>query len=333
MVGGVLQGEESGFAWSPESKIFVMEGDEYDTAFFDKTAKFLKFSPDILVINSIEFDHADIFDSVEDIERSFRFLLRRMAGNALVLANGDDDRVMRLKPHSHSRFKSYGFGQSNPNRILSLRYDSGKMHLDLELKNQRLSLISGLFGRHNATNIAAASTVCLALGVSVKGLERAVTSFPGVRRRFEQRAFNKVTGTRVIEDFAHHPTAVSATIKGTREVFPLSRIVAFFEPASNTMRRGELQQELVSSLTLAEIAFILPVPESRRELVQNTEPVHVGKLSETVTGLAHDVDMEALLRETIQPGDIVLFMSNGTGQGVLEKTISIVNSVSDMEER
>lgn len=333
MIGGVLQGQESGFVWSPESRIFVMEGDEYDTAFFDKTAKFLKFSPDILVISAIEFDHADIFDSVADIEKSFRFLLRRTAGNAMVFANGDDERVMKLKPYSYSKFMSYGFGQSNQNRLLSLRYDSGKLHLILEIEHQRLSLVSGLSGRHNAMNITAASAVCLRLGVPVNCLEQAVASFPGVRRRFEQRAFNKVTGTRVIEDFAHHPTAVAATIRGTREVFPDNRIVAFFEPASNTMRRGEMQQELLLSLELANVAFILSIPESKRELVQNTKPLQVGKLSKTVTGLEQDADIDALLLETIEPGDIVLFMSNGTGQGVLEKAISIVNGISEMEAR
>ncbi len=333
MIGGVIRGQESGFAWSQKSEVFVMEGDEYDTAFFDKTSKFLKFSPDVLVVNSIEFDHADIFDSVADIEKAFRFLLRRTPGNAVVLANGDDKRVMALKSHSHSRFMSYGFGQPNRYRILSIGYDTGEMKLQMQMAGQQLSLTSSLPGRHNAMNIAAACSVCLALGVPVRGLERAVACFPGVRRRFEQQAFNKATGTRVIEDFAHHPTAVAATIRGAKDMFPESRIVAFFEPASNTMRRGEMRQELVNSLELADIAFLLPVPEGKRELAQRIESVPVGKLTETVTGLNEDVDMKFLLEQTIQDGDVILLMSNGTGQGVLQKAVSIVNSDARKERR
>lgn len=333
MFGGVLQGQESGFFWSPDSKIFVMEGDEYDTAFFDKTAKFLKFSPDFLVINAIEFDHADIFDSVSDIEKSFRFLLRRTAGNAVIFGNGEDERVVNLKSHSHSGFSTFGFGETNCNRVLSLRYEAGKMHLSMEVKNEKLSLETSLVGRHNAMNIAAACSVCMELGVPVNALEAAVECFPGVRRRFEQRAFNTATGTRVIEDFAHHPTSVSATIRGAREVFPDKRIVAFFEPASNTMRRGEMRQELISSLKLADIAFLLPIPESKRVLAGRTESREIGTETEKVIGLARDVDKETLIRKTIEPGDLLLFMSNGTLQGFLEKAIEIVRDGPEKEKK
>lgn len=329
MMGGVRQGQESGFAWSPESEVFVMEGDEYDTAFFDKTSKFLKFSPDILIINAIEFDHADIFNSVADIEKAFRFLLRRTPGNAVVLANGDNEQVMALKSHSHSSFRSHGFGHTNRNRILSVRYDAGKMKLELEVGDERLSLISGLPGRHNAMNITAACVACLTMGVPADGLRGAVESFSGVRRRFEQRAFNKTTGARVIEDFAHHPTAVAATIQGARDMFPESRIVAFFEPASNTMRRGEMREELLAALESSDAGFLLPVPENRRELVQNVESVPVGKLTDNITGLNIGVDMEFLLQKIIQSGDVLLFMSNGTCQGAVEKAISIVNGDSE----
>ncbi|MCK5879719.1 MAG: hypothetical protein KAH24_08060, partial [Holophagae bacterium] len=333
MMGGVQQGQRKGFEWSPGSELFVMEGDEYDTAFFDKSSKFLKFSSDFLVINSIEFDHADIFDSVVDIEKAFRFLLRRTPGNAVVFANGDDKRVMALKPHSHSSFRSYGFGRSNGSRILSVRYNGGKMKLELEIENERISLVSTLPGRHNAMNIAAACSVCFEMGISMEGLQKAVSNFPGVRRRFEQRAFSEARRVRVIDDFAHHPTAVAATIQGARDSFPDSRIVAFFEPASNTMRRGEMRSQLLTALELADIAFIFPVPESRRELAQDFEAVSVGKLAETITGLNIEMDMKSFLRRIVQSGDVLLFMSNGSCQGAVEKAISIVNGDSERQTR
>ncbi len=325
MMGGVPQGLKSGFEWSTKSELFVMEGDEYDTAFFDKTSKFLKFSPDILVINAIEFDHADIFDSVADIEKAFRFLLRRTPGNAKVLANGDDARALALKSDCYSKFASFGFGEKNPYRIVSVTYGDGRMKVELDMDGEHISLISGMPGKHNAMNIAGACSVCRELGVSATGLEQAIATFPGVRRRFEERAFNEVTGGRVIEDFAHHPTAVSATIRGAREIFPGKRIVAFFEPASNTMRRGELRSELLTALNMADIAFLLPVPQGRRELAQNTPEIPVGSLAERVVGLNKQNEIENIFREQVYPGDVILILSNGTGQGSLEKAIDFVN--------
>ncbi len=326
MIGGVIRGNESGFSWSPESKFFVMEGDEYDTAFFDKTSKFLKFSPDILVINAIEFDHADIFDSIREIEKSFRFLLRRTPGNAMVLGNGDDPRVLDLKPYLYSGFSGFGFGEENSTRIISVEYKSGKMYLELEISGVRMQLIPPFPGRHNAMNVAAASTVAFKLGVSPDRLSAAVASFPGVRRRFEQRAFHPATGTRVIEDFAHHPTAVAATIRGARELFPEQRVVAFFEPASNTMRKGFLWSELIDSLELADVAVILPVPETRRELVGNSvRPCLDGNITEKLTVMDRDTEVQTVLEQSVRPGDIVLCMSNGSFQGLLEQLIDFVN--------
>ncbi len=326
MIGGVQQGERSGFFWSPESDLFVMEGDEYDTAFFDKTSKFLKFSPDFLIINALEFDHADIFTSIGEIERAFQFLLRRTPGNALVVANGDESRVLNLKQSSYSHFTTFGFGRENHNRVEVAGYTHGRMELRLQLNAKTISCFSQLPGRHNAMNIAAACTVCAALKVPVEGIVRSVESFPGVRRRFELRAFNSASGIRFIEDFAHHPTAVAVTIHGARAMFPDSRILAFFEPASNTMRRGEMRRELLQSLELADLAFLLPVPETRRELAQNSVSVPVGKLSDNVRGLSRGMDIRALVRKILRKGDIILFMSNGAGQGVLEELIRIVDT-------
>ncbi|NOZ12338.1 MAG: UDP-N-acetylmuramate:L-alanyl-gamma-D-glutamyl-meso-diaminopimelate ligase [Acidobacteria bacterium] len=328
MIGGVPLGEKSGFFWSPESKLFVMEGDEYDTAFFDKTSKFLKFSPDFLIINAIEFDHADIFSSIGEIERAFQFLLRRTPANSLVVANGDEKRVLSLKQFSYSRFTSFGFGRENPNRVELSGYSSGKMELGLHLDHESFSLFSRLPGRHNAMNIAAACTVCMALDVSAVQMARSVESFPGVRRRFELRALNSVSGIRLIEDFAHHPTAVATTIRGARSMFPGSRILAFFEPASNTMRRGALRRELLQSLELADLAFLLPIPESRRELAKNFNSIPAGKLSDNVRGLSRQADIPSLVRSILQKDDVVLFMSNGTGQGILEELTETINTFS-----
>lgn len=325
LFGGVMVGGSTGFNWDPDSRIFVLEGDEYDTAFFDKTSKFLKFSPDILVINALEFDHGDIFRDLEDIRRAFRFLLRRTPETALVIANGSDSEVDALEQHAYSRWQR--FGDSSCDRDCSARIRQtapcdGKLSIEAVCNGQMYHWCWSLPGLHNARNGLAAALAAIELGIDAKLAFHQLDSFPGVVRRFQLRHHDGRRDIRVIEDFAHHPTAIGETIRGARELFPESRIVAVVEPATNTLRSGLLSVELSAAMSLADLGVLLPKPQTKRHAqTENAVSTPMDQVSNQVLQLTDLDDFEDRLSGLIKEGDVLLFMSNGTFQGALTGTI------------
>src|SRR3989441_5025010 len=247
-----------------DSKYFVIEGDEYDTAFFDKRSKFIHYLPELLIINNIEFDHADIFRDLEEIKLSFRRLVNIMPQNGMVLLNGDDPSCVEIAQNSLAPIVEVGFSANCAQRIRDVVYSSDGSRFTLGEDHFELPLI----GEFNVRNAAMAVTGSRFYGVPIEQIREALTTFEGIARRQEVRG--EVGGVKVIDDFGHHPTAIAQTLTALRHRYPGHRIWAVFEPRSNTTRRSIFQQQLPDALSLADGVFISriarldQIPENER---------------------------------------------------------------------
>jgi UDP-N-acetylmuramate: L-alanyl-gamma-D-glutamyl-meso-diaminopimelate ligase len=295
------------------SKYFVVEADEYDTAFFDKRAKFVHYRPRTLVINNIEYDHADIYPSVESIIWQFHQLLRTVPSNGLVIANGKDDNIERvvarglwtpLVTFSAAERAARWFGA----------YDSIGVESRFTLFEQGAALGQGrwaLLGQHNLENALAAIAAAAHVGVAPAVALAALAEFKGVKRRLELRG--TFGGITLYEDFAHHPTAIATTLAGLRSLAPKQRIVAVMEPRSNTMRMGVHRDTLAPSFAIANRVFMLAAADL------GWDPGAV--LASLGERLVVATDVQALLARLLadlNPGDHVVLMSNGSFHGLPE---------------
>ena len=295
------------------SKYFVVEADEYDTAFFDKRAKFVHYRPRTLVINNIEYDHADIYPSVESIIWQFHQLLRTVPSNGLVIANGKDANIERvvarglwtpLVTFSAAERAARWFGA----------YDSIGTESRFTIFEQGAACGSGrwsLLGQHNLENALAAIAAAAHVGVAPAVALAALADFKGVKRRLELRGtFGDIT---LYEDFAHHPTAIATTLAALRSVAPKQRIVAVMEPRSNTMRMGVHRDTLAPSFAIANRVFMLAPADL------GWDPGAV--LASLGDRLVVATDVQALLARLLadlKPGDHVVLMSNGSFHGLPE---------------
>ncbi len=325
LVGGVPLGLGAGFRFGA-GEAFVLEGDEYDTAFFDKRSKFLHYEPRILVLNNLEFDHADIFEDLEGIRRSFRHLLRTVPRSGRVVANWDDPEVRALASSSpcpvvrYSRRESCDGegpvewrGQVSPGRVRA-RGPGGRA----------LDLSHELVGAHQPWNLLAAAAALGELGLSDAEIEGAVATFRGVKRRAELRG--EAAGVRVYDDFAHHPTAIRGTLEGFRERYPGRRLWAVAEPRSNTMRRRVFQEALADAFGAADRVCLREVPDP--EKVPEAERLDVGRLAVALTARgvpAQDFpDAGAIIAHLVPrlaPGDIVAVLSNGSFENLHDRLL------------
>ncbi|MES2204744.1 MAG: UDP-N-acetylmuramate:L-alanyl-gamma-D-glutamyl-meso-diaminopimelate ligase [Pseudomonadota bacterium] len=272
------------------SDYFVIEADEYDSAFFDKRSKFLHYHPETLIINNIEFDHADIFSNLDDIKKQFHYLLRTVPRAGTVIYPHQDKVVMDLFAMGlWSQSESFGFENDakwTPEIFATL--------------GDSLETMLPLLGQHNRSNALAAIAAAHSVGVDISVAVKALTEFQGVKRRLEKIA--TVGLIEIFEDFAHHPTAIQTTLAGLRKHRPEGRLIALLELASYTMRAGVHKNSLIPALTLADEIHILQtavphefdVPESRKDLFYHA-----------------NVDaMIAKVSQNIQPKDTIIIMSN-----------------------
>jgi len=242
----------------PEGAPFVIEGDEYDTAFFDKRAKFFHYLPEIAVVTSIEFDHGDIYRDIAEIERAFQLMLRQISKRGWLVASIDNPGAAALIPHAPCQVATYGFNEQAQWRGVWNGTDSGRALLDVYRQDSLwIKLEVPLAGRHNLQNTLAAVTVAGIFGADPEALAKAVYAFHGVRRRLE--IFLESRGMTFIDDFAHHPTAIRETILGVRERWPGQRLVAIFEPRSNTTVTNRFQNELCSAFSEADVVWLGPI--------------------------------------------------------------------------
>ncbi len=231
----------------------MIEGDEYDSAFFDKRSKFIHYLPELLIVNNIEFDHADIFNNLDEIKLSFRRLLNIVPQNGMVLLNGDDHNCVEVARDCLAQMIEVGFSKNCAQRIRDVAYSASGSRFKLGEDTFEIPLI----GEFNVRNAAMAATAARFYDVPNAEIDNALKSFAGIARRQEVRG--EAGGVKVIDDFGHHPTAIAQTLQALRHRYPGQRIWAIFEPRSNTTRRAVFQKSLPEALALADGVFISEV--------------------------------------------------------------------------
>lgn len=300
-----------------ESAYFVLEADEYDTAFFDKRAKFVHYGPRTLVLNNLEYDHADIYADLDAIVWQFHQLIRTVPGSGRVLVNAADPNLPKVLDK----------GCWTPVETFAAGRDAAWTAEFLDASERRLRVRGpegeagecrwNLGGRHNLENAVAAVAAAHAVGVPTERALAALAGFEGVKRRLERTA--TVGGIAIYDDFAHHPTAIRRTLAGIRQRYPGRRLLVAFEPRSNTMKRGVHNAELADSLDAADLVWIFR-PENMSAAFDDA----IGKLG---TKLRVFRDYDALVSDMsirAQSGDEVVFMSNGSFGGARQTLTAVL---------
>ena len=302
------------------SKYFVIEGDEYDTAFFDKRSKFIHYLPELVIVNNIEFDHADIFSNLDEIKLSFRRLLNIVPQNGMVVLNGDDANCVDVAKDCLAQLIEVGFSKNCAQRIRDVAYSSSGSRFKLGEETFEIPLI----GEFNVRNAAMAATAARFYDVPKTKVDNAFKRFSGIARRQEVRG--EARGVKVIDDFGHHPTAIAHTMQALRHRYPGHRIWAVFEPRSNTTRRAVFQQRLSDALKAADGVFISQVakleqiPENER---LNPEAV-VNAIQESGRPAFYEENADAIVNRIVpmlRAQDIVAVFSNGGFDRIHEKLL------------
>ncbi len=324
MIGGIPRNLKQGAKFI-DSKFFVIEGDEYDSAFFDKRSKFVHYLPELVIVNNIEFDHADIFRNLDEIKTSFRHLLRIVPQNGMVLLNGDDANCREVVNECLAPIIEIGLSENCAQRIGNVTHTSHGSHFSLGDDEFEIPLI----GEFNIRNAAMAISAAKFYGTPAEKIAKALKSFKGIARRQEVRG--EARGIKVIDDFGHHPTAIAQTLTALRHRYPKHRLWAIFEPRSNTTRRAVFQHELPSALKLADGVFISQIakleqipaeerldPEALiKEISDDGRPAFYEKNADTIVE-----NIVPLLKEN----DIVTVFSNGGFDGIHEKLLQRLRS-------
>ncbi|UWZ87080.1 UDP-N-acetylmuramate:L-alanyl-gamma-D-glutamyl-meso-diaminopimelate ligase [Occallatibacter riparius] len=322
LVGGVAENFGSSFQLRP-TRTFIIEGDEYDTAFFDKGPKFLHYFPDGLILTHVEFDHADIYANLDAVKTAFKRLVNLVPRRGVIVAYDASENVTECVSRAFCRVERYGFKADSDWRIENLRLVSGVMHWELWRAGAKWAdLEMRLAGEHNALNATAAAALAANQGVPIEAIRTALAEFKSVKRRLEVRA--EIDGVTIIDDFAHHPTAIRETLRALRALYPQSRLWAVLEPRSNTLRRKVLETDLVESLRNADRVVLAGVYQQQRiaedERLHPEDVVHALNAAGTPAALCPNV--EAILDEIVPKllaGDVVAILSNGGFDGIYEK--------------
>ena len=314
LIGGLPGNFATGFRRA-KGAFFVIEGDEYDSAFFDKGPKFLHYAPWVALLTSIEFDHADIYRDLDHVLSSFRAFVAQLPPGGLLIANADDPRVAQEARQAPCPVVRYGLREPADWSISGMHFQGPDTHLEIRPPGgPAIPVVTPLYGRHNMSNLLAVAALSGHLGIPTERFQEALRGFSGVRRRQEVRG--EAGGVLVIDDFAHHPTAVRETIGAVRERYADRRLVAVFEPRSNSSRRSIFQSSYAEAFDLADLILIAEPP--RMEGIPPEERFSSPRLVDDLRrrnldalfGGPSETLLEGLL-ERIQPGDAVLIMSNG----------------------
>ncbi|QSR85815.1 UDP-N-acetylmuramate:L-alanyl-gamma-D-glutamyl-meso-diaminopimelate ligase [Methylacidimicrobium sp. B4] len=318
LIGG-LPGNFGAGGHKGRGDVWVLEGDEYDTAFFDKRSKFLHYLPEVVLINNIEFDHADVFPDLAAIQLSFRRLIHLVPRTGRVFVNADDPNSLAVCEGSLAPVTRVGFGENAEIPIHILRYTKEGSEFEMLGRLLRIPLVGELYVRDAAMAVAAA----VHGGVSLDSIaEDGLPRFRGVRRRGEIRA--EVGGVTVIDDFGHHPTAIRETLRSLRLRFPERRLWAIFEPRSNTTRRAIFQQALPDALQGADGIFLADV--ARKDQLPALDRLDPRKVIEDLRQKGKlaffEPDASAItdhIRTLVRSGDVLVVFSNGGFDGIHEK--------------
>jgi UDP-N-acetylmuramate: L-alanyl-gamma-D-glutamyl-meso-diaminopimelate ligase len=322
LIGGVAENFSSSFQLR-STRTFIVEGDEYDTAFFDKGPKFLHYFPNALILTHVEFDHADIYADLEAVKTAFKRLVNLAPRRGVIVAYDGSANVSECVARALCRVERYGFSETADWRIRNLRHENGLTRWEVWHGGAMWAeLEMSLAGEHNALNATAAAALAFGQGVAIEAIKTAVAAFKSVKRRLEVRA--QVGGITVIDDFAHHPTAIRETLRALRSIYPQSRLWAVLEPRSNTLRRKVLAGDLVESLRLADRAVLAGVYQQQRipedERLNPEEVVRALNAAGTEAELCPDVEtIVNRIAPQLVPGDVVAILSNGGFDGIYEK--------------
>ena len=319
LIGGIPANFDQGARFT-DSEWFILEGDEYDTAFFDKRSKFVHYLPEVGIINNLEMDHADIFDSLAEIQLSFRRFINLIPRSGLLLANGDETHVTSLLGVKHCPVKRFGLGEENDIRAGGIALQAGYSEFQLGEVRYSIPLVGELNVR-NALAVVACSRHC---GLSPAQIQTGFSSFRGVQRRMTVRG--EARGIAVVDDFGHHPTAIRETLRALRVRFPGRRLWAIFEPRSNTTRRNIFQSELVDALERADLVVVAEV--ARLEQLPPSERLNPEKLMQDLrlTGkpAAYLPTVDSILEHVlsgVKEGDVVCVFSNGGFGNIHERLL------------
>ena len=320
LIGGIPNnfGEGARFTDSPW---FIIEGDEYDTAFFDKRSKFVHYMPEVAIINNLEFDHADIFENLGVIQTAFKRFINLIPRNGQLLANGDDPNLAPLLNITHCPVKRFGLGAENSIHAFNMRYGPTATEFEIPSFKFHLNMVGELNVR-NALAVVACAKHC---GLSNKQIQAAFDTFKGVKRRMEIRGV--AGGVTVIDDFGHHPTAIRETLSALRTKYAQHRIWAIFEPRTNTTRRNVFQRELAESFLKADAVVISQIarlellkPEDRLDPQQLLRDIQ--SAGKTAVYLPDADAIVAHLRKEAVGGDVVCVFSNGGFGNIHDKLLA-----------
>ena len=348
LVGGVPLDLPSGNELGAESSPFVIEGDEYDSAFFDKRSKFIHYRPRILILNNLEFDHGDIFRDLEDISQSFSHLLRIVPSNGFIIQNGDDENILTLPPASWCSTFSVGMGEQNDLQIKDFLEDENSTQFDLFWQDRKISSINWQMpGEYNARNLAMSflasvltQSICQKKEIDLhdpfNGFKLPDYSLcKGVKRR--QEILVDQSNLTVISDFAHHPTAIAGTLKSLRARWPGRKIIACFEPRSNTAVTNIFQNRFADALSLADEVLLGAV--HRAEKIPIDQRINTHAMIEQIKNsgkegysFTRNSELGDFLKSKNNEGQSVLivFFSNGSFDGEIERFASFSNQSEDL---
>jgi len=328
VVGGIPLNFDQNFklGYGPE---FVIEGDEYNTAFFDKGPKFLHYRANTLLVNNIEFDHADIYSDLDAIIAAFRKAVEQVSPDDVIVANGDDANVAGLRPHAVARWVTFGWDRARDAFATDAEeHPEGTEFTAWWEGKEWARFKTTLSGRHNVLNALADAVIARLRGVSTEDIRKGFESFKGIKRRMEVRGVER--GVTVIDDFAHHPTAIATTLLGARRRYPGRRLWALFEPRSISSSRKEFESGYIDAFHEADRVIIGPIfhrgrYETRYGLDKMMSvPSIVEHLDTDGVPVEQIDDFDAIAKRVAgdaREGDVVLVMSSGAFGGVHEKIL------------
>ena len=328
LIGGIAENFESSYRIGG-GRDFVIEGDEYDSAFFDKTAKFLKYLPDIVVVNNIEFDHADIYADLDAIRLAFKRLVNLVPRRGLLMLGADNPDALALKTNAHCRVETFGLSDGCDWQGHDLQISASSTRFGVRRDGQTIGTFEiPLLGAYNVRNALAAMAVGAAVGLSPETMGDGLRAFKGVRRRLQLRGI--ADGVSVYDDFAHHPTAIAETLQGVRSAYPDRRIWAIFEPRSATSCRRVFQSAFANALARADRVVL---PAVYRSTLPDDQRLSAEALVNDLQAAGVDAryipdvpDIVRAVSKDAQSGDLVIVMSNGGFDGIHDKLLSALET-------
>ncbi len=329
LIGGIAENFGSSFAVNDGAE-FLIEGDEYDTAFFDKGPKFLHYFPDAVILTSVEFDHADIYRDLEAVKFAFRRLVNLVPRRGRIIAWDGSTNVSECVERAFCPVERYGFDSESFWRIENVQYGSSTTRWTVLRGGEHFAEFEfALAGEYNVLNATAAAALAHCYGIPAETIALALRGFLSVKRRLEVRA--EIGGVTIIDDFAHHPTAIAATLGALRKRYAGRRLWAILEPRSNTLRRNVFQHELTESLALADRVVIASVFFKTTDTLKPEERLDVdrvvGELNARGIAAQQCCDVAAIVSTVVPqlrakeqgPGDVVVILSNGGFDSIYEK--------------